>query len=171
MCRPNNCSKWYTMHHISLFDNPVEPVRTVSPTIWIFLHCWNHHCIFANWIMSYPLLRLLARFSKGQYRCPVGRRFWNSRICFGRVQLKNNTGKQRTLPLKVLSRLLSIYWTQMLWNLGVIPLLAVLYSRVQSSPRRSIDIEQWNLLTVVWQPILKFTKHSVKNYILIRSEH
>jgi hypothetical protein len=75
---------------------------------------------------------------------PVGRHSWNWRNWFGGVQLKHNKGKDRTQPWKVLSRTLSVYWTQMLWNSCMIPWLASVYSAWELFPRRSTDVEQWN---------------------------
>jgi len=75
---------------------------------------------------------------------PMGRRSWNWRIWFGGVQLKYDTGTEGSWPWKVLLRLLSIYWTQMLWDSGLITCLALVYSALQSSPRRSTDVGQWN---------------------------
>ena len=46
MRRPHYCSNGYNMHHIGLFDNPDEPVNTISPTMKIFVLCWNHHRVF-----------------------------------------------------------------------------------------------------------------------------
>jgi hypothetical protein len=85
--------------------------------------------------------------------CTSGRRWksifrrtgsWNWRIWFGIVQLKYNTGNKETWPWKVLSRSLPIYWTQMLWDSGMIPWLASGYSTLQSSSRFSTDVGQWH---------------------------
>jgi len=78
---------------------------------------------------------------------PAGRRSWNWRIWFGGVQLKNNTGNERTRPWKVLSRSFSslcVYWTHKLWDSGMIPWLALVYSTLQSSPRHSTEVGLWN---------------------------
>jgi len=75
---------------------------------------------------------------------PAGRRSRNCRICIRRVQLKYVTGIEGTRPWKVLSRSLSVNWTQMLWDSGMIPWLALVYSTLQSSPRHSTDVGQWN---------------------------
>ena len=46
--RSNNCSNRYNMYHIRLFDNPDEPVNTISPTMTIFVLCRNHHRVFLS---------------------------------------------------------------------------------------------------------------------------
>jgi len=92
------------------------------------IHCWD----------------FLHRLEKVDMVFPAGRRSWNWRIWFGGVQLKYNTGKEGTRPWKVLSRSLSVYWTQMSWDSGMSPSLASVYSTLQSSPRRSTDVGQWN---------------------------
>jgi len=77
----------------------------------------------------------------------AGRRSWNWRIWFGGVQLKYNTGKERIHPWKVLLRSFSslcVYWTHMLWASHIIPWLALVYSTLQSSPKRSTEVRQWN---------------------------
>ena len=78
---------------------------------------------------------------------PAGRSSWNWRIWFGGVQLKYHTRKRGICPGKVLSRSFSslcVYWTQMLWASGMIPWLAFVYSTLQSGPRHSTDVGQWN---------------------------
>jgi len=78
---------------------------------------------------------------------PAGRRSWNWRIWFGGVQLKYNAAKKGILPWKVLSwsfSSLCVYLTQMLWASGMIPWLALVYSTLQSSPRRSTEVGLWN---------------------------
>jgi len=99
-----------------------------SWTWWCNIHCWDflHHLEKVNMVF------------------PAGRRSWNWRIWFGGVQLKYNTGNEGTRPLKVVSRSQSIYWTQMLWDSGMTPWLASVYSTLQSSPRCSTDVGQWN---------------------------
>ena len=77
----------------------------------------------------------------------AGKRRLNWTIWFGRVQLKYNTGKEGICPWKVLSRSFSslcVYWTQMLWALGMTPWLALVYSTLQSSPRCSTEVGLWN---------------------------
>jgi hypothetical protein len=44
----------------------------------------------------------------------------------------------------VILRSLWMYWTEMLWNSGMISLLASVYSTLQFSPRHSTDVGQWN---------------------------
>jgi len=77
----------------------------------------------------------------------AGRRSWNWRICFTGVQLKYNIGKEGIHLWKLLSRSFSalcIYWTQMVWVSGMIPWLALVYSTLQSSLRRSTEVGLWN---------------------------
>jgi len=78
---------------------------------------------------------------------PAGKRSSNWRIWFGGVPLTNNTRKEGISPWKVLSRSFSslfVYWTQMSWASGMIPWLALVYSTLQSSPRRSTEVGLWN---------------------------
>ena len=78
---------------------------------------------------------------------PAGRRSWNWGIWLGEVLLKYNTGKQEIQPWKVLSRSFSslcIYCTQMLWASGMNPWLALVYSTLRSSPRRTTEVGLWN---------------------------
>jgi len=75
---------------------------------------------------------------------PACKSLWNWQIWFGGVHLTYSTAKERTLPWKVLSRSLAVYWTQMSWDSGMIPWLALVYSTLQSSPRCSTHIGQWN---------------------------
>jgi len=96
----------------------------------------NTHC----WVVWLLLKKVDNAF-------PAGRRFWNWTIWFGGVQLKYNTGKEQTRPCKVLSRSFSslcVYWTPMLWDSGMIPWLALVYSTLQSSPRCSTEVGLWN---------------------------
>jgi len=96
----------------------------------------NTHC----WVVCHLLEKLDNAF-------PAGRRSRNWRIWFGGVQEKYSTGREGTHPWKVLSRSFSslcVYWTQMLWDPGMIPWLALVYSTLQSSPRRSTEVGLWN---------------------------
>jgi len=96
----------------------------------------NTHC----WVF----LRLLENVD---IAVPAGRLFWNWMIWFGGVQLKYNTGKEGIYPWKVISRSFSslcVYWTQMLWASGMTTWLALVYSTLQSSPRRSTEVGLWN---------------------------
>jgi len=92
---------------------------------WIFLHLWEDVNI-----------ALSAR-----------RLSWNWRIWFSGVLLKYNKGKELILPWKVLWRSFSsfcVYWTQMLGASAIFPWLALVYSTLQSSPRCSTEVGQWN---------------------------
>ena len=95
---------------------------------------WGHniHC----WVVLHLLENMDIDF-------PADRYSWNRRIWFGGDQLKYNTGKEGTRPWKMLSRSLSIHWTQMLLDSGMIPWMAFIYCTLQSSPWRSTDIGQW----------------------------
>jgi len=95
----------------------------------------THRCVFCH---------LLA---KDDNAFPAGRHSWNWRIRLGWVQLKYNTGTEEIRPWKVLLRSFSslcVYWTQMSWASGMIRWLALVYSTLQSSPRHSTDVGQWN---------------------------
>jgi len=59
MCRSNNCSDRYNMYLTRLFDNPDDPVNTISPAMWIFVLCSNHHHVFLSLWTWYLLLSLL----------------------------------------------------------------------------------------------------------------
>jgi len=94
-------------------------------------HCW----VILHWV------------EKVNVALWAGRGSWNWRIWFGGVLLKYNTGKEGICPWKVWSRSFSslcVYCTQMLWASGMIPWLALVYSTLQSSPRCSTDVGQWN---------------------------
>jgi len=96
----------------------------------------NTHC----WMILHLLAKVDIAF-------PAGKCSWNWRIWFGGVQLKYNTGKQGIRPWKGLSRSFSslcVYRTQMLLASGMIPWLALVYSTLQSSPRRSTEVGVWN---------------------------
>jgi len=96
----------------------------------------NTHC----WVVWHLLEKVDNAF-------PAGRRSWNWTISFGGVQQKYNTGNEGTRPWKVLSRSFSspcVYWTQMLWDSGMIPWLALVYSTLQSSSRHSTEVGLWN---------------------------
>jgi len=93
----------------------------------------NIHC----WVFLHILEKVDIDF-------PVGRLFWHWMIWIGRVQWKYNRRKEGTRPCKVLSKSLSVYWTLMLWDSGMIPRLASVYSILQSNPRCSSDVAQQN---------------------------
>jgi len=104
----------------------------------VYSSTWGRN---THWWVFFHLLKMV------DIALPAGRHCWNWRIWFGGVQLKNNTGKEGIRPWSVLSRSfssLSVYWTQLLWALGMIPWLALVYSTLQSSPRCSTDVGQWN---------------------------
>jgi len=99
---------------------------------------WGHntHC----WVVWHL-------FEKVDNAFLAGRCSWNWSMWFGGVQLKYNTGKDGSRPWKVLSRSFStlcVCWTQMVWDSGMIPWLALVYSALQSSPRRSTEVGLWN---------------------------
>jgi hypothetical protein len=93
----------------------------------------NIHC----WVFLHPSEKVDIVFR-------AGRRSWYWRIWFCGVQQMYHTEKVGTRPWKLLSRSVSVYWTQILWDSGMIPWLALVYSTLQSSPRRSTDVRQWN---------------------------
>jgi len=104
----------------------------------VYSWAWGHktHC----WVFLHLLEKVNNAF-------PGGRRSWNWRIWFGGVQLKYNTGKEWICSSKGLSRSFSslcVYYTQTLWTSGTIPWLALVYSTLQSSPRRSTEVGLWN---------------------------
>jgi hypothetical protein len=99
---------------------------------------WGHNthcCIFWH------------RLEKVDNTFPAGRCCWIRRIWFREVKLKYITGNEAIRPWKVLSRsfqLVCVYWTLMLWASGMIHWSASVYCTLQSSPRRSRDVGQWN---------------------------
>jgi len=100
-------------------------------------YSWAWGCNIHFWVCLHLLGKIDIVF-------PGGMHSWNWRILFGGVQLEYYTEREETPPWKVLSRSLSVYWTQMLWDSGRIPWLALVYSILQSSPRCSTDVGQWN---------------------------
>ena len=99
---------------------------------------------------------------------PVGRCSWNWRIWFGSVQLRYSTGNDGTPPSKMLLSSVSLYWTHMLWDSGMIPWLALVYSILQSSPRHSTAKGQWNGLryynSPFWSLINILTRSTFSSY-------
>jgi len=93
-----------------------------------------------GWGRNMHCLVFLHLVEKVDIHFPAATHSWNWRIWFGGVHLKYNTGKEGTRPWKVLSRSLSVYWTQMLYDSGMIPWLASVHSTLQSSPRCSTDV-------------------------------
>jgi len=125
---------------MKLSTQSVQPWRSLYFVGITTAYSWargrNTHC----WVMLHLLEKVDIAF-------PAGRRSGNWRIWFGGVQLEDNTGKQAIRPWKVLSRSFSsrcIYCTLTLWASGMIPLLALGYSTLQSSPRRSTEVGLWN---------------------------
>ena len=117
--QPCNC--WY-----------IVGITTVYP--W----AWGRNT--PHWV----LLHLLEKVDKAFL---AGKRSWNWKIWFGGVQLKYNTGKEGIHPWKVLSRSFSslcVYWTLLLWASSMIPWLALVYSTLPSSLRRSTEVGLWN---------------------------
>jgi len=78
---------------------------------------WGRGCTIHCWVYLHLLEKVDIVFL-------AGRHSWNWRIWFGGVQLKYNIGKEGRRPWKVLSRSLSVYWTQMVWDSGMISWLA-----------------------------------------------
>jgi len=144
MCQSTNCHNRYNMHRISLFENPDEPVNTISPNIQIIELCWNHHHVLFSLGTKYHLLSFLAPPNEAIVFSLAGSCSWNWSIWFSRVRLKYNKGKDDTWPWTVLSTSHSVYWTLMLSVSGMIPWLALVYSTLLSSPRCSTDVGQWN---------------------------
>jgi len=100
-------------------------------------YSWAWGCNINCWVFLHLI-------EKVDIILPVGRYSWNRRIWCGGVQLKYITGKEGTRLSKVLSRLLCIYWTQMLKDSGMIPWLASVYSTLEPSPSPLQDVGQWN---------------------------
>jgi len=121
--------------------NPSTQAAQPWSSLYFVVITTAYSCSWEHNIHCWVFFHLLERFNN---MFPMGRRSWNWRIWFGGVRLKYNTGKKGTRPMKVLSKSLSIYWTQMLWNSGMIPWLASVYSTLRSSPRCSTDVGQWN---------------------------
>jgi len=117
-----------------------QPWRSLNFVAITTAYSWGWGHSTHRWVCLHLL-------EKVDFDLPAGRPSWIWRILFGGVQIKYNTGKEAIRPWKVLSRSFSslcIYWTQMLWASGMIPWLALVFSTLQSSPRRSTDVGLWN---------------------------
>jgi len=144
VCRSNNCSNRYNLHHISLFGNPDEPINTISQPCRLLYFDWITTAYSWGWGHYFHWWDFLQCWEKVAIMFPAGSRSWHWSVWLGGVQLKYTEGQEGTRPWKVLSRSLSVYWTQMLWDSGMIPWFALVYSTWQSGPRRSTDVRQWN---------------------------
>ena len=122
-----------------------QPTQSAQPWRYLYFvgittaYSWAWECNTHCWVVWHL-------FKKVDNTFPAGQRSWNWRIWLGGVQLNYNAGKEGTHPWKVLSRSFSLlcgYWTQMLWASGMIPWLALVYSTLQSSPRRSTEVGLW----------------------------
>jgi len=120
--------------------------RSAQPWISLYLvrmtiaYSWargrNTHC----WVFLHLFEMVNIAFLAGWH-------YWNWRIWFSGVQPKYMTGKERICPWKVLSRSFSslcVFCTQMSWASDMILLLALVYSTLQWSPRRSTEVLFWN---------------------------
>jgi len=171
MCRSNNCSDRYNMDLSSLFDNPDEPINTLSPIMRIFVLCWNHHHIFLRLRMTYPLLRLHSplweggcRFSGGQTLLKLEDLIWWSPA---EVYYRKRRNSALEGVMEVTVRILDP--DVMRFRHDPLVGIRIFYLAIKSQALNRCRAVKW--LTVVQQPILKFNKYTVYEYILIISEH
>jgi len=171
MLQSNNCSNRNSRHSISLFDNPDESVNTISPTMRIFVLCWNHHCIFLHLRTSYPLLSLPAAFSEGRYRFSAGQAFLIMQDLIQRSPAKVWYSKRRNSAFEgVIEVTFGILDPDVL-SFRHDPLvgISIFYLAIKSQTlNRCCTVKWW---MVVRQPILKFNEYTAKEYILIVSEY
>jgi len=147
MCWSSNVSDSYTMHVIILLDNLDAPSTQSAQQCWSLYfvglttsYSWAWGCNIHCWVFLHILEMVDIIIQVGRCSC-------NWTIWLSGVQLKCHIGKEATWPWKVLLRSfspLSVYWILMVWNSVMIPLLALVYSILQSSPKCSTDIAQWN---------------------------
>jgi len=174
MCRSNNCSNWYNMHLIHLFDHPDEPVNTIGPTMKIFELCWNHHRVFLGLRTYYPLLGLFAPLRKRQY-CFAGWQvllkwedlIWRSpaEVLFRKTRNSSLKGVIEVIlfTLNILDPDVMSFRHDPLVGIGIF------YLAIKTKTLNRSRVVKW--LTLVQQPILELNKDTAKVYILIISEH
>jgi len=149
-----------------------EPCRSLY-FVWITTaYSWAWGCNIHCWVFLHLL-------GKVDINSPTGRRSWNWKSWLSGVQLMYNTGNEGTRPWEVSLRSLSLYWTHMLEDSGMISWLALVYSTLQSSPRCSTDVGQWNgwpwynspfqnlinILCTVYECIVIISEHQSTNFV------
>ena len=98
-----------------------QPCRSLYFVDTTTAYFWTWGCTIHCWVFLHQLEKIDIVF-------PAARCTWNWRIWFSGVQQEYNTGREGTRSWKVLSRSLSVYWTQMSWESVMIPWLALVYS-------------------------------------------
>jgi len=165
MCRSNNCSDRYNLHLIRLCDDADEPVKTISPTMRIFVLCWIHHSIFLSLRRQYPLLSHLATHRNGQYCSSSGQ---DMLILENLIRWSPATEwyrKRRNLALEgVIEVAFHILDTDVM-RFRHHPLVGIgIFSlAIKSQTLNRCRAVTW--FTVVQQLILKWNKYTVYEYI------
>jgi len=155
----------------SQFDNPDEPVNTVSLTMWIFVLCWNHHSIFLSLSIWYSLLSLLPPLRKGQYRrtCRHALVKLEDLIWWSAATVQYSEKRHAGLEgvIEVTFRILD----PDVMRFRHYPFVAtwIFYLTIKSQRLNRCTAEIWFM--VVQQPLQKFIKYNFKEYVLIISEH
>jgi len=159
------------MHSISLFDILHETISRNSPTMWIFVLHWNHCHIFLSLRTWSPLMRFLAPDWKGRYCCssrPVlltlqhlsvwsppklQKRTWRSTALEGVIEVSLHIVDPHVMRFR--------RYPEVGINMHYVAITFQIFNWCWAV--------KW--FTVVPQPILKFNKCTVYEYILIISEH
>jgi len=117
-----------------------QPWRSLYITGITTTHSWAWGCNTHCWVFTYLSEKVNIAFQACRWS-------WNWRMWFSGIQRKSNTGTEGFDSCKVLSTSFSslcVFWTEMLWDSGIIPSLAFVHSTLQSSSRTSTEARQWN---------------------------
>jgi len=174
LCRPNSFSIRHNQHLLSLFDNLNESVNTISPTIPIFVLCGVHHRILWSLGMEYRLFRLISPLRKGRY-CLSGREALMTLEDQTSWCLANASDREKaSLALEGVIKVILFTFRQldpdvMRFRHDPLVVIGIIYLAIKSQMLNRCRVVKW--LMVVQQPILKCNKYTVKECILIISEH
>jgi len=152
---------------MNLSTQSAQPWRSLNFVGITTAYSWgwgrNIHC----WVVWHHLKKVDNAF-------PAGRRSWNWRIWFSGVQLRYSTWKRRNSSLESVIEV--ILFTLRILDPDVMrfrhdPLvgIGIIYLAIKSQTLNRSRVVKW--LTVIQQPILEFIEYTVKEYILIVSEH
>jgi len=171
MCRSNNGSDVYDMYHISLFDIQAEPINTIGPTMRFFVHCWNHHRIFLSLSTQYRFLVFLTLLRQGPHDSSCGQALlklvdviWWS---LGKLSCRKGWNSALESVIEVTFYILNP--DVMRFRQDPLVGIGILYLAIKSQMLNRWRAVKW--VIVEQQPILKFNKYVVHQYILIISEH
>jgi len=164
MCPSNYCSQGYNMHHTRLFDNPDEPINTISPTMKIIDPCWNHHLVLLNLRIKYPLFSLLAPFRKGRYCFPGWQAllklddliWWSSTEVYYR---KRRNSSMEGVIEGILFTLHILDPDVISFRPGPLVGISIFYLAIKSLMLNRYRAVKW--LTVIQQPILECITYTV----------